>query len=167
MDINLDPLTEDEAVWRWHQGGAYSSRSAYNMLCEGAIRVSYANAIWRCWELLSCKIFMWLAIQYRMWTSDRRMRHGLQDQVSPCFLCNQEHDNVDHILLHCVYSRQLWFRCFQGANIKLTILPTMTDRLESWWCRARKSVPKDLRKGFDSVVTLICWSLWKQRNDSV
>uniref|UniRef100_A0A8I7BJN8 Uncharacterized protein n=1 Tax=Hordeum vulgare subsp. vulgare TaxID=112509 RepID=A0A8I7BJN8_HORVV len=30
-------------------------------------------------------------------TSDHRLRHGLQNQTSPCFTCCQE-DTVDHIL---------------------------------------------------------------------
>jgi hypothetical protein len=33
-----------------------------------------------------------------------------------------------------------------------------------WWLMQRKCVPKQLRKGFDSLVFLIGWSLWKERN---
>ena len=36
--------------------------------------------VWRSWAPLKCKIFAWLAMQYRLWTSDRRARHGLQDE---------------------------------------------------------------------------------------
>ena len=33
------------------------------------------------------------------------------------------------------------------------------------WClRQRKQVPKELRRGFDSLVFLIGWMLWKERN---
>jgi len=33
-----------------------------------------------------------------------------------------------------------------------------------WWLRARKLVPKPFRRGFDSLVFLIGWMLWKERN---
>lgn len=36
--------------------------------------------------------------------------------------------------------------------------------LEDWWIEASWPMPKKVRKCFDSVVTLIAWSLWKQRN---
>lgn len=33
------------------------------------------------------ELFCWLALRYRLWTSDRRHRHGLQDAPDPCFTC--------------------------------------------------------------------------------
>jgi hypothetical protein len=33
-----------------------------------------------------------------------------------------------------------------------------------WWLRVRKVLPKTLRRGFDSLVFLIGWNLWKERN---
>jgi len=33
-----------------------------------------------------------------------------------------------------------------------------------WWIGNRKLVPKFFRRGFDSFVLLIGWSLWKERN---
>ena len=39
------------------------------------------------------------------------------------------------------------------------------DHLASWCTEARKHVPKPNRRGFDSLVVLICWQLWKEHND--
>jgi hypothetical protein len=33
-----------------------------------------------------------------------------------------------------------------------------------WWLSNRKRVDKHFRRGFDSIVFLIGWMLWKQRN---
>jgi hypothetical protein len=41
------------------------------------------------------------------------------------------------------------------------------NALISWWLRQRKAVPKAHRKGFDSLVLLITWSLWLERNGRV
>ena len=110
---------------------------------------------------------MWLAMQYRLWTADRRLRHGLQDQASLYYICDQEEDTVDHILLRCVFARQVWHCCFLRARITTNLVPTTDDKIADWWLHARKQIPKETRKGFDSIVMLICWSLWKHRNGLV
>ena len=110
---------------------------------------------------------MWLVLQQRLWTSDRRFRHGLHDASSVCFLCDQEEDSVNHIMLQCVYSRQVWFQCFRWAKIDMRMMPSPTDILQDWWPTVRKRITKAYRKGFDSLVLLICWSIWKQRNGRV
>lgn len=33
-----------------------------------------------------------------------------------------------------------------------------------WWLRRRKLVAKKMREGFDSLVFLVSWRLWKERN---
>ena len=41
-----------------------------------------------------------------------------------------------------------------------------TYALAEWWYGARKRIPKDDRKCFDSLaVLLLCWLLWKERNN--
>jgi predicted nucleic acid-binding protein len=39
--------------------------------------------------------------------------------------------------------------------------------LERWWTEARKRLRKEDRRGFDTFVLLIAWTLWKQRNARV
>lgn len=148
-------------------GRIYTSASTYCMLFQGAIRIAYANATWKCWVPLACRLFMWLAMQYKIWTSDSRCKHGLQDVPSPCFLCDQDDDNVDHNLLDCVYSPQVWHLAFSRMRINLDLLPMMLDRIQPWWLAVRKRIPTKHRKGFDVVVMLKCWNLWKQRNARV
>ena len=41
------------------------------------------------------------------------------------------------------------------------------DSLIEWWPDARRRAPPRSRKGFDSLVILIVWSLWKERNGRV
>lgn len=112
IGIQLIHGAADMPIWAWNTTGSYTAASAYKMMCEGGIKFQSATAIWKCKAPLTCQIFMWLALQHRLWTSDRRARHGLQDTTSPCFLCEQEEDTVDHILLQCVFARQVWYICF-------------------------------------------------------
>ncbi|WVZ58400.1 hypothetical protein U9M48_008677 [Paspalum notatum var. saurae] len=36
-----------------------------------------------------------------------------------------------------------------------------------WWCTATKAVLKELRKGLNSLITLVAWDIWKHRNACV
>jgi hypothetical protein len=44
------------------------------------------------------------------------------------------------------------------------LMPSPGSSLSSWWMDARQLVPGQLCRGFDSVVLLVTWCLWKERN---
>jgi hypothetical protein len=77
--VPRDENRPDQITWKGSASNRYSTREAYNMLCMGRITWSMAKPIWKFFAPLKCKIFGWLAIRRRLWTSDRRARHGLHD----------------------------------------------------------------------------------------
>jgi hypothetical protein len=46
-------------------------------------------------------------------------------------------------------------------------VPQENINLERWWTEARKSLRREDRREFDTLVLLIAWTLWKQRNARV
>lgn len=134
--IFRDVTSPDAFVWPWSSAGIYSASSAYRLMTQGPTRMSGAMNIWRSWAPLKCKIFCWLALQHRLWTSDRRARHGLQDNPSPFYTCLQDEDNMEHITTQCVYTRKVWFECFRKLNIHLPS-PLADNTLETWWTDTR------------------------------
>lgn len=36
--------------------------------------------------------------------------------------------------------------------------------IEDWWLSARKEVPKNERRNFDTIIILLHWRIWKERN---
>jgi hypothetical protein len=165
LDLNQtsDPEVQDIFSWPCDASGIFSASSTYSRLCEGGIRFAAADGIWKPWAPSKCKIFTWLAVQYRVWTTERRARHGLQAVASACFTCLQDVDSLDHILLHCSYAKEVWFLSMSQANLP-DVTPANEDKLEEWWMRSRARVRSRERKTFDARVMLTCWSLWKQRN---
>ena len=87
----------------------------------------------------------------------------MQEVTSSCFVCLQEEDRADHILLHYPYAKQLWHDSLQELNFQARI-PENENTLESWWLEQRRHFDRGKRKSFDALVALSCWSLWKQRN---
>jgi hypothetical protein len=166
LNTERDPEQQDLFSWPCDPSGVFSAKSTYDRLCEGGIRFAAAYCIWKPWAPIKCKVFQWLAVRYRLWTTERRARHGLQDRPDACYLCLQEIDSVDHMLMHCSYAREVWFE-----SMWLTGLPDVTplgeDKLEDWWLRSRQRVVSSRRKEFDARVMLTCWLIWKQRNARV
>ena len=151
-EVQRDISLNDEFRWPWSASGHYTAKSTYKMLCHGQIISPLADSIWKCRAPLKNKIFMWLAAKHRIWTTERRARHGLQLQADACHLCTQ--------------GRQVWYACRAAIGWPLNI-PTADDQLESWWLRERGRLAAKERKRFDSWVLLISWNIWKQRNARV
>jgi hypothetical protein len=150
-------------VWKGAASGGYSAKSTYEMLCHGSVRWSMSRPVWGSFAPMKCKIFAWLALKYRLWTSDRRARHGLQEIPDACYTCLQEEDNVDHLLVMCPYARQVWCRVLHSAELQLAD-PGFTGNLERWWTEARKRLRRVDRKHFDTMVISTAWTIWRQRN---
>jgi mannosylglycoprotein endo-beta-mannosidase len=163
LNVDRDQEEQDLFSWPCDASGVFSASSTYKRLCEGGIRYSTADCIWKPWAPGKCKIFQWLAVQSRLWTTERRAKHGLQDSPNVCFTCLQEIDLVNHILLHCSYAKEVWFSSLRNANLP-DVTPENEASLEDWWLNARTRVLERDRKAFDARVMLTCWSLWKQRN---
>jgi hypothetical protein len=158
-----DPSVDDVFRWPWSSSGAYTASSAYEMLAQGCVRFELADAIWRSHATPKSKLFIWLAAQHRIWTSDRRARHGLQDAPSPCYICLQEEDTAEHILVRCVYAREIWWRCCQRLGMQFQT-PDVSSSLREWWTKERGRFRAKERRWFDGLVCTVGHALWKQRN---
>ena len=145
--------------------GSYSCKSAYSSMFTGTVRFSPWKRIWRSWAPPNCRFFIWLAVNNKCWTSDRLAKRGLPHQPA-CPLCDQEAESINHLLSGCVLSREVW--AWLLRELKLNVLPpTSSSRFCSWWKRTATSLEKSLRKGFNSLVILVSWELWKHRNACV
>jgi hypothetical protein len=68
-----------------------------------------AKELWRAAVPPKVKYFFWITLHGRLWTADRRKRHGLQ-VVASCAMCDQADETTDHLLCSCVLARELWTR---------------------------------------------------------
>jgi hypothetical protein len=71
---------------------------------------------------------------------------------------------VQHILSNCVFTRQFWHNILTPIGFSIVAPKRRDSCFAEWWRKASARIPKSKRKGFNSVVILGAWSLWKQRN---
>uniref|UniRef100_J3MBJ6 Reverse transcriptase zinc-binding domain-containing protein n=1 Tax=Oryza brachyantha TaxID=4533 RepID=J3MBJ6_ORYBR len=153
----------DSFQWRWSSSGLYSTRSAYNALFMG--REIFQEAfLWKAAPNRCC-YFCWLVAHQRCWTADRLSRRGLP-RPPHCVLCDQAPETIDHILIGCPESRQLWWLILNAISLP-RLTPMSQCSFGGWWGLQWDKIPRRQRKGFDMIVTLIAWSIWKERNAQV
>lgn len=72
-----------------------------------------------------CKFFMWLALHGRCWTAARRKKQNQQDDDT-CILCGQEPEEIDHLLVRCSFSREIWHTLLRRVDVAY-IVGSMVD----------------------------------------
>lgn len=106
QQIRLAQDEVDSVCWCWEPSSHYSAKSAYGAFFAGSIRFPCAEAIWKAWAPLKCKVFMWLAVRRWCWTADCLRRCGLQNQ-GVCVFCRLQEESIDHLLVGCVVTAQV------------------------------------------------------------
>ena len=66
--------------------------------------------------------------------------------------------------MHCCFTNQVWvrFKAWTGADFQIPDDSFSTT--EDWWLKARVAIPKHTRRNFDTIVILLHWRIWKERN---
>uniref|UniRef100_K4AKI5 Uncharacterized protein n=1 Tax=Setaria italica TaxID=4555 RepID=K4AKI5_SETIT len=72
----------------------------------------------------------------------------------------------NHLLTGYVHSQETWFRVIRFFGLQW-LTPQLGIPFAKWWVHAKKKVDKVQRKGFDSLVWFVTWSLWKEQNHRV
>ena len=142
----------------------FSTSSAYKAQFEGhTISPMYA-AVWRAWAPPKCKLFVWLVIQNSVWTADRLVRRGWPN-CGLCPLCKQVQETSTHLLCHCRFSVRVWCAIVDWLglpDVKPRDWSTMGS-VDEWWIGVSQ-VRGHSRKVMSSMLMLISWELWKERN---
>jgi hypothetical protein len=86
----------------------------------------------------------------------------MQDS-NACIFCDHDAETLDHILLGCTFSREVWHSCLRKLHLQDTVVPRH-EQVMAWWLQSRKRIPKPIHRGFNSLFFLIGWMIWKERN---
>jgi hypothetical protein len=147
---------------KWAADKQYSMRSTYRAFCIGQCGLPGAKELAKAKAPPSVKFFVWTMLLPCCGTLEQLQWHGLQSS-GQCALCRQVSESIEHLLLNCVYAREVWFALLHQASFQ-QLCPVLEISMVEWWLRQRKEAHADYRKGFDSLVVLVPWHLWKECN---
>jgi hypothetical protein len=162
----LQQGVDDTHVWRLSSSGQYTTKSAYEALCQGCIRFDPWRRIWKSWAPGKCKLFLWLAAHDRCWTADRLARRNLP-HLDLCPLCDQEEETINHLMSSCVFAREFWFILLQRVGLGAFAPQVSEITFQEWWRQVLSSISTPNRRGINSLIILGAWTLWRHRNDCV
>ena len=52
----------------------------------------------------------------------------------------------------------MWHICFDTLHLAIRA-PVVDDTFLEWWIETRRSVPSELKRGYDTFVILVAWEL--------
>ena len=108
-----------------------------------------------------CRYFLWLVAQRSCWTADRLEKRSLSHPTY-CVFYDQLEETIDYILIRCAESLQLWWTIFSSLGLP-QCFPSDADSFYEWHCSFRLKILRERRCGFDTIVTLVAWSILKER----
>ena len=128
----------------------------------GAIQFRPWERLWN-WAPGKCKFFMWLVAHNKCWTADRLAKRGLPHPEC-CPLCDQAEETIDHLLVSCVFTQEVWFIILQSFGLQpLSPQPDDTS-FNDWWESSVSRVDGQIKKGLNSIIILGAWSIWNHCN---
>ncbi len=163
-NVHLNSEEPDQIAWKFTANGHYTASSAYHAQCLGAPNSNLNSLIWKVWAPGKCKFHSCLIIQNRVWTSDRLATRGWQNN-GHCPLCRSELETGIHLVGRCRYTKRIWSLVASWTGYQ-QLEPTEWEEARSvqhWW-GSLANTPGVPKKGLRSLILLVVWEIWKERN---
>ncbi|CAL5410995.1 unnamed protein product [Camellia sinensis] len=147
--------------------GEFSVSSIYSLSNSTlGSHLPICNHIWNRAVPPKVSFFCWLAWKNKIKSAEFMHRIGILDpSVSiSCTFCGFESESATHVLLHCLFSWQIWSSIIQEWGLSWCIQDSV-DGLLQWWMRVNFN-------HFDRLIwraipLIVLWSLWKCRNECI
>ena len=163
-NVHLLDNQDDSITWKLTASGVYTAASAYKAQFLGCTKAPRICSIWKTWALPKAKFFTWLITQNRVWTSDRLARRGW-DHSPFCPLCRATMETSLHLISECRYTRRIWGRIATWVALPDLSPPNWkpSSNTLDWWINVT-TIPATPRKAVRTLVMLVIWEIWKERN---
>ncbi|XP_043694511.1 uncharacterized protein LOC122645251 [Telopea speciosissima] len=100
-------LPEDMAVWTPTANGAFSLRTAWDVVRIPGAKLPWCDLVWFPSSQLCFSFITWLACLRKLTTRCLLAQWGLVVDTA-CVLCQDGTDSLDHLLFRCSFSAGVW-----------------------------------------------------------
>ncbi|KAL0410936.1 UNVERIFIED_CONTAM: hypothetical protein Slati_3683300 [Sesamum latifolium] len=149
--------TADSQIWHFDKRGTFSVKSAYHVALR-CLRASSNSETEQTKVPHKVKIFAWRLCHDALPTTVNLCRCWCN--VDPaCSTCGYAREDVRHAVLDCHFARQSW----AISNLPWAVISVWQKGSLEWMRLVRKNLDHSQCKYF----LIVCWSLWRCRNQLV
>ncbi|XP_071693103.1 uncharacterized protein [Rutidosis leptorrhynchoides] len=167
MHTKLVVDKEDEIIWVHSVNIVYSVAEGIRFMFVSNIEneLDWLDVVWNKNVPSKIAIFHWLAIQGAIPVKEvLSFRHCLSNGVDDkCRWCLDSVESIDHLLLHCSWSRHIWSALFSWWNI-WWVMPSTILEFSHDWCNG---MGIKVGKFWKLIGPATIWAIWIARNDIV
>lgn len=151
--VNENP---DKWTYIWNSPN-FSVHRAYKHLSGHQLLQPAFSWLWNSSCQPKHKVFFWLILKDRLSTRELLKRKKMVLQDFNCILCNLPvEESLIHLFLVCPFAIQCW--PFINVQVDQTLNPF----------QILQSLKDQLHEAFFmEIITLMCWTIWKARNDLI
>jgi hypothetical protein len=151
---------DDTMCWKPAPQKGFKVNSYYRVLFSRD-NISFPwKSIWKPKVPSRVAFFVWVAALGKILTSDN-LRNRNIILVSWCCLCKADGETVDHLLLHCPFSRELWNMIMALFGVQWVMPCTVLDLLACWQGSFGKH---RLVEVWRCIPHCLMWCIWRERN---
>ena len=105
-------------------------------------------------------VFSWEAAWGKVLTLDQ-LKGRSMTFANRCFMCEEEEETIDHLLIHCKFAKMLWDLVLSIVGISWVFPHSVLHNLLAWQGAA---VGKKRKKIWLAAPLCLFWNLWRARN---
>ncbi|RVW12371.1 putative ribonuclease H protein [Vitis vinifera] len=124
-------VVEDRVSWTETKSGNFSVKSLYLAMEAGGSARFPSSLIWNANVQPKISFFVWEATWGKALTLDKVQKRGWA-LANRCFLCLENEETIDHLLLHCSRTKVLWDLLFTVFGVSWVLPYSVKETLLSW-----------------------------------
>ena len=154
--IRLDQ--EDNLLMKDSKNAGYSVRLMYRLLDHSLPSVFPFRSIWNPIVPHKLGFLAWEASWGKVLTLDQVKKRGIT-LANRCFLCEEEKEKIDHMLIHCPIARMLWDLFLAISGFSWVFPLSVCQTLLAW---QGTKVGKKRQKIWMVAPLCLFWTLWRK-----
>ena len=127
------PIARNDSLnWIPNMNGNFTTKSTFLNLTKRSpnIAVTLIRHIWKNKIPKKVKFFLW-SLAYRSLNTHEKLQRKIQNTlISPsmCCLCAKDEETLDHLFLHCPFTKKAWNTLFGIFDLELCL----PSKIDSW-----------------------------------
>ena len=129
--LKIRPTGEDKLSLKNAIDKGFSVKSMYKGLDDSPALEFPHRLVWNSVAPPKTEVFAWEAAWGKVLTMDQLKRRGMTF-ANRCFMCEEEEETIDHLLIHCKIAKMLWDLILSIVGISWVFLNSVLHTLLAW-----------------------------------